>query len=309
MNVIEIRGLNKFFGQGENRIHVLKDIDLDIARGDFVAIMGQSGSGKTTLMNTLGCLDTPTSGSYRLLGQETAELSPDEQAQLRGRVIGFVFQRYNLLSSLNALDNVALPAVYAGLNQQTRNQRGRELLAKLEIPEKELNLPHQLSGGQQQRVSIARALMNGGQLILADEPSGALDSKSGLMVMETLRSLHAGGHTVIVVTHDHKIAAYANRVVEIKDGQIINDSRSQPVPEAPSVETVDHKINPLIFYKDQFIESFKMSIHAITAHKLRSILTMLGIIIGIASVVSVVALGRGSQERIMANINAMGTNT
>ena len=310
MNIIEISKVNKFFGQGENRVHVLKDIDLAIKRGDFVAIIGQSGSGKTTLMNTLGCLDTPTSGTYRIDGIETSGLSANALAWVRGRKLGFIFQRYNLLTSLTALDNVALPAVYTGLNHQARTERAKELLGRLGLSDKLANLPYQLSGGQQQRVSIARALMNGAEVILADEPTGALDSKSGEVVMGILKDLHRDGQTIILVTHDHQIASYADRIIEIKDGIIVSDTRRGPEVEDFSYKNpVDENVNPIAFYRDQFIEAFKMSIQAIMAHKLRSLLTMLGIIIGIASVVSVVALGRGSQERIMANISSMGTNT
>lgn len=179
MKIIEIKGLNRYFGEGENRVHVLKNISLDIEKGDFVAIIGQSGSGKSTLMNIIGCLDTPTSGSYQIDGKETAQLSADQLSDLRSQKFGFIFQRYNLLSSLTAVENVALPAIYAGLSQQARLERAERLLEKLGLGDKAQNRPSQLSGGQQQRVSIARALMNGGEIILADEPTGALDSHSG----------------------------------------------------------------------------------------------------------------------------------
>ncbi|MDL2259526.1 MacB family efflux pump subunit [Deltaproteobacteria bacterium OttesenSCG-928-K17] len=310
MNIIEINKVNKFFGEGDNRVHVLKDIDLAISKGDFVAIIGQSGSGKTTLMNTIGCLDKPTSGTYKIDGIETSQLSPNALAWVRGSKLGFIFQRYNLLASLNAVENVALPAVYTGLSHQARDQRAKGLLARLGLEDKFPNRPSQLSGGQQQRVSIARALMNGGEVILADEPTGALDSKSGEVVMDILKDLHQEGHTIILVTHDHSIAAYADRVIEIKDGIIISDTRRRPeIKERHYENPVDKNVNPFAFYRDQFIEAFKMAVGAIVAHKLRSLLTMLGIIIGIASVVSVIALGRGSQEKIMANISSMGTNT
>jgi len=312
MSLIEITKVNKFFGQGQGRVHVLKDIDLAVERGDFVAIIGQSGSGKSTLMNTLGCLDTPTSGSYRLDGLEIGGLSPDAQAWLRGRKLGFIFQRYNLLPSLSSLENVALPAVYAGLGQAARRERAEVLLTRLGLADKFGNQPHQLSGGQQQRVSIARALMNGGEIILADEPTGALDSKSGEMVMEILQDLNRAGHTIILVTHDLAIAGYAHRAIELKDGLVVSDARRLPAgtaaPAAPAGRPDNEGRRPH-FQRDQFLEAFKMSLQAIAAHKLRSTLTMLGIIIGIAAVVSVVALGRGSRERIMANISSMGTNT
>ncbi len=309
MNIIEIRQLNRFFGEGDNRVHILKDINLEIQKGDFVAIMGQSGSGKSTLMNTLGCLDTPTSGSYVIDGVETSQMNDDDLARLRSKKFGFIFQRYNLLNSLSAVDNVALPAIYSGLGYKERTERAIKLLGDLGLSDKIHNKPNELSGGQQQRVSIARALMNGGEVILADEPTGALDSKSGEMVMDILKDLHKQGHTIIVVTHDSHIASFANRTIEIKDGIIVADThRSDEIVERTEPAPVK-KTNAILFFKDQFIESFKMSVQAIVAHKLRSILTMLGIIIGIASVVSIVALGRGSQEKIMSDISAMGTNT
>ena len=308
MNLIECTNINRYFGEGDNRVHILKDVSLTIKKGDFIAIIGQSGSGKSTLMNILGCLDSATSGSYKIDGVETAQMSGDELAALRRRKFGFIFQRYNLLGALSARDNVALPAVYAGLSQQARNERANQLLADLGLSDKGDNKPNQLSGGQQQRVSIARALMNGGEIILADEPTGALDSQSGEMVMEIIRGLHQKGHTIIVVTHDPNIAAFANRVIEIKDGEIIADT-SKSAEIAPSSVASQPENKSWLFYKDQFIEAFKMSVQAIMAHKMRSLLTMLGIIIGIASVVSVVALGRGTQEKILANISAIGTNT
>ena len=308
MNLIEINGINRHFGAGESRVQVLKDINLSITKGDFVAIIGQSGSGKSTLMNILGCLDTPSSGSYRIDGEETAAMDNDALAALRRKRFGFIFQRYNLLGSLNARDNVALPSVYAGMAQSARHRRANQLLADLGLQGKENNKPSELSGGQQQRVSIARALMNGGEIILADEPTGALDTHSGENVMQILHDLHRQGHTIIMVTHDPGIAANANRVIEIRDGEIINDS-SKNADIAPSQVASLPENNSWAFFKDQFAESFRMSVQAILAHKMRSLLTMLGIIIGIASVVSVVALGRGSQQKILQDISAMGTNT
>ena len=308
MNLIEMNGINRHFGAGESRVQVLKDINLSITKGDFVAIIGQSGSGKSTLMNILGCLDTPSSGSYRIDGEETAAMDNDALAALRRKRFGFIFQRYNLLGSLNARDNVALPSVYAGMAQSARHRRANQLLADLGLQGKENNKPSELSGGQQQRVSIARALMNGGEIILADEPTGALDTHSGENVMQILHDLHRQGHTIIMVTHDPGIAANANRVIEIRDGEIIADSSKNTEIRPSKVKSIQEQVS-WSFYKDQFMESFRMSVQAILAHKMRSLLTMLGIIIGIASVVSVVALGRGSQEKILADINSMGTNT
>lgn len=308
MSLIECKNINRFFGTGASRVHVLKDVSLSIEKGDFVAIIGQSGSGKSTLMNILGCLDTATSGSYQIDGIETSQMEPDELAALRRKRFGFIFQRYNLLGALNARDNVALPSVYAGVKQKERAARAEKLLDDLGLQGKEENKPSELSGGQQQRVSIARALMNGGEIILADEPTGALDTKSGENVMEILHALHRQGHTIIMVTHDPNIAANANRVIEIRDGQIIADNSKNPdIPPSP-IESIQEKTS-WSFYQDQFMEAFKMSVQAIVAHKMRSLLTMLGIIIGITSVVSVVALGRGSQEKILQDITSIGTNT
>lgn len=308
MSLIECKNINRYFGSGANRVHVLKDVSLSIEKGDFVAIIGQSGSGKSTLMNILGCLDSATSGSYQIDGIETAKMQPDELAALRRERFGFIFQRYNLLGSLTARDNVALPAVYMGMGGKERSNRAEKLLQDLGLEGKEGNKPSELSGGQQQRVSIARALMNGGEIIFADEPTGALDTASGKNVIEIIQKLHKEGHTVIMVTHDPGIAAIANRIIEIRDGEIISDSSKNPeIPES-KIERIKEK-SSWLFYYDQFVEAFKMSVQAIMAHKMRSLLTMLGIIIGIASVVSVVALGNGSEKKILADISAMGTNT
>ncbi|MFC2553119.1 MAG: MacB family efflux pump subunit, partial [Rodentibacter sp.] len=259
------------------------------------------------LMNLIGCLDTATSGSYKIDGKEIASLSSDQLSDLRSQKFGFIFQRYNLLSSLTAAENVALPAIYAGMPREHRIERAKLLLEKLGLGDKWQNKPNQLSGGQQQRVSIARALMNGGEIILADEPTGALDSHSGQKVMEILRQLHGEGHTIIMVTHDRNIAAQANRVIEIKDGEIIADTQKEAVESKAQNRP---QIKPHFgLSKDQLIEAFRMSVSAIVAHKMRALLTMLGIIIGITSVVSVVALGNGSQQKILENIKGIGTST
>lgn len=310
-SIITLEAVNKYYGQGANRIHVLKDISFAVEDGDFVAIIGQSGSGKSTLMNIIGCLDTQSSGVCRIAGADTASLLPDQLADLRGRFIGFIFQRYNLLPSLSAAENTALPAVYAGLGGRQRLERAARLLEGLGLADKTANLPAELSGGQQQRVSIARALMNGGRIILADEPTGALDSKSGENVMEILKGLNRQGHTIVVVTHDHGVAAHANRVVEILDGRIVADQRNrEQAAVPPGAGHRSGRRSSLLSNKlDQCREAFRMSVQAILAHKMRSLLTMLGIVIGIASVVSVVALGNGSQQKIIEDINSMGSNT
>lgn len=309
MNILELKNIHKYFGNSGNRVHVLKGINFSIEKGDFIAIIGQSGSGKSTLMNIIGCLDVPTSGSYKINGQEAGKMERDQLAELRCKTFGFIFQRYNLLSNLSARDNASLPAVYLGLGFEDRDRRAVELLKKLDLGEKLNNKPSELSGGQQQRVSIARALMNGGEIILADEPTGALDSKSGEMVMDIIKSLHKQGHTVILVTHDPKIAAQASRIIEIKDGEIVSDTRKSS-DFFEMKEKIAHMARSKIeTLKYRFAESMKMSLHAILSNKMRSLLTMLGIIIGIASVVSVVALGNASQAKIMERIKSMGTNT
>lgn len=352
--MIRLTNIRKSIGQTQ----ILRGINLYIQKGEFVAIIGQSGSGKTSLLNIIGTLDEPSSGSYVFANYEVTKLNSDEKSRLRREKIGFIFQRYNLLSLMSAKENVALPAVYAGVSSQKRDERAKELLANLELADKFNSKPNELSGGQQQRVSIARALMNGGDLILADEPTGALDSKSGVMVLDILQRLNSQGHTIVLVTHDPTIAAKAGRIIEIKDGEIIKDSLNlSPCHSEHSEESTSNKENskssvdsslsakaqndkngenlaqslklkensaqkvqiPLTampqeiktyhLLKNQIIECLKIAYSSILAHKLRSLLTMLGIIIGIASVVSVVALGLGSQKQILESISRLGTNT
>lgn len=345
--VIKIENLIKEFNAGEQTIRILHGINLTFYAGEMVAIIGQSGSGKSTLMNILGCLDQATAGTYHIYDKSVAKLSADELAKLRREHFGFIFQRYHLLGDLPAIDNVAIPAVYAGMATQTRKQHASHLLTQLGLADKIHNRPNQLSGGQQQRVSIARALMNGGDIIFADEPTGALDSESGHDVMAILHQLKEAGHTIIMVTHDPKLAAQAQRVIEIKDGHIIADHRNTPITQdnadgihhaqrtqtqnsfgltnpahltdvdtqstsqpPTSQPTTSPPLTPSrLPALDRFKEAFKMSLLAMTAHKMRTLLTMLGIIIGIASVVSIVGLGQGSQQSILSQINALGTNT
>lgn len=306
--MIKLENVSKTFQFGENEICALKNINLTIQKGEFVAIMGQSGSGKSTLMNILGALDTPSSGSYFIDGREISRFDLDELAMLRSKKFGFVFQRYNLISTLNSMQNVALSAVYAGVEKSVREAKANEILSDLGLGDKTQNLPNKLSGGQQQRVSIARALINGGEIILADEPTGALDSKSGIKVMEIIKNLHEKGHTIILVTHDSSIAEWANRVIEIKDGEILTDTKKSELKFELKEQNLPQKREFSANF-DRFKESFKMSISSIFAHKLRSILTMLGIIIGVMSVICVIALGKGSQEQIMSSIKRIGTNT
>ena len=313
--LLEVSDLTREFPAGEGTVQILKGIDLKIYAGELVAIVGQSGSGKSTLMNILGCLDKPSAGSYKVNGRETRQLEPDELAQLRREYFGFIFQRYHLLGDLSASGNVEVPAIYAGVDSQLRQQRSAELLSELGLEERLHHRPSQLSGGQQQRVSIARALMNGGDVILADEPTGALDKNSGVEVMRILRELNAKGHTIILVTHDLNVAKNATRIIEISDGNIISDRANVPENADSHLEhqtlqrTPQKKTSAWRSFFDRLGEAFRMALLAMNAHRMRTFLTMLGIIIGIASVVSVVALGNGSQKQILENISSLGTNT
>ena len=307
--LIELRGVCRDYPAGEAMLRVLHDIDLRIEAGEMVAIVGASGSGKSTLMNIIGCLDRPSAGHYLVDGQETSRLEADELARLRREHFGFVFQRYHLLGDLSARENVTIPAMYAGVGKDVRQKRAGDLLTRLGMGDRLHHKPGQLSGGQQQRVSLARALINGGAVILADEPTGALDSVSGQEVMAIFKQLHAEGHTVILVSHDMQMAAHAERIVELSDGRIIADRKTAeaaPVKTLPRPPATDDSWRAL---SGRFSEALRMALIAMASHRLRTLLTMLGIIIGIASVVSVVALGEGSQQRILKDINAIGTNT
>ena len=225
MALIEARGITKVYSMGDQTVHALRGVSLDIAEGDFVAIMGASGSGKSTLMNILGCLDLPTEGQYRLAGESVESMQADQLASIRNRRIGFVFQQFNLLPRTSALENVELPMVYGGIKAAERHERAKASLAKVGLGERMMHTPAELSGGQQQRVAIARALVNNPQLILADEPTGALDSQTSEDIMHLLTDLNQQGMTVVLVTHEADIAAWARRKIIFKDGHIIEDVR------------------------------------------------------------------------------------
>ena len=304
--LLQLSDIRRSFDSGGEPLEVLKGIDLTIHAGEMIAIVGASGSGKSTLMNIIGCLDKPSKGQYLVGGRDVSTMSPDELAHLRREYFGFIFQRYHLLGDLTAAENVAIPAIYAGVPAHKRIERAKQLLTRIGLGERVDYRPNQLSGGQQQRVSISRALINGGEVILADEPTGALDSVSGKEVMKILRELNDDGHTIIIVTHDMNVANNAKRIIEIKDGNIIADRKTERASEEQDrlPERKRERANPI----DRLRESFKMATRAIVGHKMRSFLTMLGIIIGIASVVLVVALGNGMQKSVLAEISAMGTN-
>lgn len=227
-NVIEIKNIIRDFKLGQEVVHVLKGIDLEIKKGDYIAFMGPSGSGKSTLMNLLGCLDTPTAGSYKLNGTDVSMLTDDQLADIRNTEIGFVFQTFNLLPRTTALDNVALPMIYAGKSKKDRIARATEVLTSVGLEDRMDHQPNQLSGGQRQRVAVGRALVNNPSIILADEPTGNLDSKTGVEIMALFDKIHADGNTVILVTHEEDIAEHAHRVIRLRDGVIESDTRNRP---------------------------------------------------------------------------------
>ena len=377
--LIELREVRKRFGgrDGVPEVEILHGIDLRIQAGEYVAIVGASGSGKTTLMNILGCLDRPSSGEYLFQGEAVSGLDDDALAALRREVFGFVFQGYHLIGTSSALDNVAMPARYAGVGEQARHERAAALLSRLGLADRLQYLPHQLSGGQQQRVSIARALVNGGRVILADEPTGALDSTSGEQVMQQLDELAAAGHTLILITHDPAVAARARRIISMTDGRIVGDAtapvdgKARPLPatersvaddslpvqhanapvrkdgrqcaEAPAEVPADapteapadlSDLHPLRGRSGEpapaghpaqdlpplrgrgrlplladLPEILRSAWRVMRLNRLRTGLTLLGIIIGVASVIVMLAVGQGSQEKVLAEMQTFGLRT
>ena len=305
--LLELKSVSRTYTTGGEPLTVLKEVSLTIQSGEFVAIMGASGSGKSTLMNIIGCLDKPTSGGYSIRGVAVASLNGDALAALRRDTFGFIFQRYNLKSDLNAVENAEVPAVYCGLAKTQRASHASDLLKELGLGDRLKHYPGQLSGGQQQRVSIARALMNGGPVILADEPTGALDSQGGKEVMAILVKLHAQGHTIIVVTHDSDIAAYAHRLVRIADGRITSDELQQKdaVVNQVKLGELERDANAGMAVLG---ESLKMAFRSLVHNRMRTALTMLGIIIGVASVVALMAIGNGAKQDVVERIQAMGTD-
>lgn len=303
--LLSIREISRIYERGDNRVYALDKVSLEIFPGEFVAIMGQSGSGKSTLMNIIGCLDRPSSGTYTVNGQDVAGLTRDELAGLRRDTFGFIFQRYNLLETVTAVENVEIPAVYAGRSRRSRLERARSLLDTLGLADRAEHRPSELSGGQQQRVSIARALMNDAEVILADEPTGALDSQSGDDVLTLLKQLHAEGRTIVLITHDNEVAAHAERVIRIADGRIVDDTGM--VHRWPPVQAVEPELHSGGFMSD-LSEAVKMALRSLRANLFRSSLTLLGIVIGVGAVVSMLAIGEGSRLSVLRSIESMGTN-
>ncbi|MGJ3348024.1 ABC transporter permease [Morganella sp. Je.2.23] len=306
--LIEVQNVTRRYTNGGQTLTVLNTVSLSISAGEFVAITGASGSGKSTLMNIMGCLDTPDNGHYLLDGRDTARMSPDELAALRREHIGFVFQRYHLMSDMTAAANVEVPAIYAGIRRHERREKALNLLMRLGLTGREHHKPGELSGGQQQRVCIARALMNGGEIILADEPTGALDSVSGREVLATLSELNQRGHTIIMVTHDSQVAKHAGRIIELQDGAVLSDSGPATSAGTPFLPKA---MPPAGFWQrtaDRIRASFLMALKSMNSHRLRTALTMSGIIFGIAAVVTVVALGEGAKQKTLENIRSLGAN-
>jgi macrolide transport system ATP-binding/permease protein len=305
--LIELRDVTKVYRTGGQEVRALDGVSLTIRRGEFVAIMGQSGSGKSTLMNILGCLDRPTEGSYTVSGTDVATLSSDDLAALRRDTFGFVFQRYNLLSTMTAAENVELPAIYAGTTRGERFERAKALLTRLGMGDRAAHRPSELSGGQQQRVSIARALMNGADVILADEPTGALDTQSGADVLDVLKALNEDGRTVLLITHDPAVAKHADRTIQISDGRITADSGPKMRASVAASDEGPSRGGAFVI-QAEIAEAVKMAFRSLRANIFRTALTLLGVVIGVAAVVVMLAIGDGSKANIMGAMQSMGTN-
>lgn len=303
--LIKLDNIHRTYGRGDAVVKALDGVSLEIYPGEFVAIMGQSGSGKSTLMNIIGMLDRATSGMYQVSGKDVQSLRADDLATARRDTFGFIFQRYNLLNTANAEENVEIPALYAGMQSGDRKSRAKQLLTDLGLGDRTDHRPNELSGGQQQRVAVARALMNNPPVILADEPTGALDSKSSEDVMALLKDLHKKGRTIIVITHEEEVANHADRQIRLEDGKIIRDdgadkNAAQNMPEHDEEASVNLAIGVM--------ESVKMALRSLRANIFRTALTLLGIIIGVAAVITMLAIGEGSKQNVLERISSMGTN-
>jgi len=303
--MIELRDVHKTYSLGGSIVHALDGVTLSIEPGEFIAIMGPSGSGKSTLLHVLGLLDVPERGSHRLLGREVAQLSDDELAVLRRGTIGFIFQQFNLLPRLTALENTAMPLLYS--QGQLSFERARTLLGEVGLSDRATHRPNELSGGQQQRVAIARALINRPHLILADEPTGNLDSKSQVEILALLQGLNAQGITVIIVTHEEEIARMASRVINMRDGVIQADKHRQPAPghKVSATRSLHATAHPGVA---GFFEHLHQGLKTLAANKIRTGLSMLGILIGVAAVVAMLALGQGAKLEIETRLASLGTN-
>ncbi len=311
MKLLEVERISKTYKIGEVEVRALQDVSLSIGAGEFVAIMGPSGSGKSTLMHLLGFLDTPDSGSFRLAGKDTAHLKEEEYAFLRNRVIGFVFQQFNLMTRSTALENVCLPLLYSD-DRKGDLEKSRDMLGKVGLADRVGHRPNELSGGQQQRVAIARSLVNKPLMILADEPTGNLDSKSGTEILEIFKDLHRQGLTIVLVTHSEEVAGAAERVIHMHDGKILSDKKvtvSEKKPGAgvqlPDLSEFSKKKK---YNYEEFLEHFRQASRVVLGNKLRSFLSMLGVLIGVACVITMLALGRGAGESIKEDLSRMGSN-
>ena len=304
--LLSIKNITKVYTIGDNRLDILRGINLTVEEGEFVAIMGPSGSGKSTLMHILGLLDRPTDGVYEIYGKNVLKFNDNQTAFLRSKIIGFVFQQYNLLNKMTAADNVALPMVYSG--GKNRKEKSEKLLAEVGLSDRVEHKPTQLSGGQQQRVAIARSLVNDPKIIFADEPTGNLSSKQSNEIMQILTDLNKKGISVILVTHEPDIAKWADRLIMIKDGQVLSDTIQKKKEKKKETEPLKIKKETSHLSVAEFTENFFSAIRAIISNKTRSVLTMLGIIIGVASIISMLALGSGAQKALEQQITSMGTN-
>ncbi|MGZ3690941.1 MAG: ABC transporter permease [Pseudobdellovibrio sp.] len=301
--MIDLKNIKKTYYMGDTALDVLKGVDVKVEDGDFVAIMGPSGSGKSTLMNIIGLLDVPSEGTYYFNETETSRMTEDQLAVLRRNEIGFIFQQFNLLSRIDATGNVALPLLYS--KNFVGNERALKLLADVGLKERSHHRPNELSGGQQQRVAIARALINNPAMILADEPTGNLDSKSEKEILQILRDLNAQGITIVMVTHEEDIGRQAKRLIRMRDGQILTDERIEPFTPSQSVNK--SQVPGKNSLKD-FLVYFEQGFKTLLANKVRTFLSMLGVLIGVAAVVTILALGKGAEVEIKKNLESLGTN-
>lgn len=303
--LIQLRDISKIYTMGTHAIHALRRVSLEIERGEFMTIVGASGSGKSTLMHIIGCLDLATEGEYTIDGQRVADAEDKQLSSIRNEKIGFVFQQFNLLNNLTVLENIALPLAYAGMDRKTRLHLAAQSAKRVGLEDRLHHTPLELSGGQAQRVAIARALVNQPDLLLADEPTGALDSKTGNEIIELLKRLHAEGTTVIIVTHDPRIAELGSRSIELSDGRIIHDQRRLPLSESVRAEKPTGRRDIGLAGKDILQIGLK---EGLLTHKLRTGLTMLGVIIGVASVITMSSISQGSKKKQANQIRALGAN-